>query len=128
MSVWEYASIKASVHPVKVCRGGSYLLLLNCSKKVQAVDESTAIDQFPSFFEGARLNFAENILCRKDKGLAIINVNEDNISNPERHSWQDLRDLVAQYADALRSSGLRRGQVVARMIIRLLINAITNSS
>jgi len=64
------------------------------------------------------------LLHRTDEGLAIIDISEDNISNPERYSWQDLRDLVAKYAGALKSAGLRRGEVVARMIIHFLSNAI----
>lgn len=63
------------------------------------------------------MNFAENILCRKYDGLAIVDLNEDNLFHPEQYSWQDLRDLVAKYADTLKSSGLKKGEVVARMVI-----------
>ena len=73
------------------------------------------------------MNFAENILCRKVEGLAIINVNEDNLSHPDQYSWQDLRDLVAKYAGALKSSGLKRGEVVARMIIHSISDAIKST-
>ena len=86
------------------------------------MDEGIPIDQFPPFFGEAKLNFAENILW-KDDGLAIISLTEDNLFHPERYSWQDLRDLVAKYADALRASGLKKGEVVARMFIHLSDNS-----
>ena len=47
-------------------------------------------------------------------GLAVININEENLSQPEQYSWRDLREYVRSYADALRLSGLQKGEVVAR--------------
>ncbi len=81
------------------------------------MDDDAVIDQFPRFFEEARFNFAENILSRTDNGLSVISMNEDNLHQPELYSLQDLRELVRQYADALSSSGLRKGEVVARTIV-----------
>ena len=73
-----------------------------------------AIDELPKFFPGARLNFAENILDEKWEGLAVINMSETNMLQPDEYSWKDLRQFVRLYADALRSSGIRKGDVVAR--------------
>ncbi|KIW99293.1 acetoacetate-CoA ligase [Cladophialophora bantiana CBS 173.52] len=95
LSLWNFAGIKESAHPAK------------------AIDDNAVIDRFPSFFEGARLNFSENILAGKADGVAVIDMNESNISQPERYSWQDLRELTRQYSDALKSSGLKKGEVVA---------------
>ena len=50
----------------------------------------------------------------KKDGLAIINMNESNLPEPEHYSWEDLRETVSQYADALRSSDINKGDVVAR--------------
>jgi acetoacetyl-CoA synthetase len=80
----------------------------------EAIDDNACIDEFPKFFEGAQINFAENVLGRKRTGTAIINMREDNMWNPEIYSWQDLEELVARYANALRASGLHRGEVVSR--------------
>ena len=60
------------------------------------------------------MNFTENILAGRENGLAIINMNEGNLSNPEQLSWKNLRETVRQYADSLKSSGVRKGDVVAR--------------
>lgn len=83
-------------------------------RQLQAVNDDAVIDEFPQFFEGAKLNFAENLLAGKVDGLAIIEMNESNMAEPERYSWQDLRGLVQGYADALKASGLNKGEVVAR--------------
>ncbi|OAG34353.1 acetoacetate-CoA ligase [Fonsecaea monophora] len=95
MALWRFLDIKASVHP-----------------KV-AVDENIPIDQFPLFFQEARLNFAENMLCGDDDRVAVIDVNEENLSSPRRYTWRDLRDLVRTYANALRRAGVAKGDVVA---------------
>ncbi|KIX06768.1 uncharacterized protein Z518_04744 [Rhinocladiella mackenziei CBS 650.93] len=77
------------------------------------IDESIPIDQFPSFFKDARLNFAENMLRGDDDQVSAINMDETNLWNPQKYTWKDLRQLVATYASALRSSALAKGYVVA---------------
>lgn len=89
-----------------------------------ALDESIPIDQFPRFFEDARMNFAENMLCGKDDDLAIISVGEDNLWSPHKYTWKELRKMVAKYADALSGSGLRKGEVVAGMLFLAASDAI----
>ncbi|KIX95811.1 uncharacterized protein Z520_08519 [Fonsecaea multimorphosa CBS 102226] len=95
MAIWRFLDIKASVHPQK------------------AVNENIPIDQFPLFFEEARLNFAENMLCGDDDQVAVIDVNEHNLRNPRRYTWRELRALVHTYANGLRRSGVVSGDVVA---------------
>ena len=77
-----------------------------------AVDENVPIDHFPRFFEDARLNFAENLLCGDDDELAVITMGEANLWSPQRYSWRELRQLVGKYASALRRSGVKQGEVV----------------
>ena len=79
------------------------------------MDGILPIDQFPPFFEGARLNFAENLLCGDDEEVAVISLDEVNLLSPQKHTWKELRLLVGRYASALRSSGLKREEVVACM-------------
>ncbi|OQU97807.1 hypothetical protein CLAIMM_03691 isoform 2 [Cladophialophora immunda] len=95
MAIWRFLDIKASVHPEK------------------AVDQNTPIDQFPLFFEEARLNFAENMLRGDDDQIAVIDVNEQNLRSPQQYTWRELRGLVHTYAKALRRSGVAKGDVVA---------------
>ncbi|KIV90220.1 acetoacetate-CoA ligase [Exophiala mesophila] len=95
LSVWEFTNVKASIQPTK------------------AVHEDESIDCFPLFFEETRLNFAENMIFRQIEGIATIDLNEGNLGSPEEYTWRDLRELVRKYSNALRSSGLQRGGVVA---------------
>ena len=64
-----------------------------------------------SWFEGARLNFAENLLRFDDDRLAIIACAEDR---PERRlTYADLHAEVARCAAFLRRSGIGKGDRVA---------------
>jgi acetoacetyl-CoA synthetase len=83
-----------------------------------AVDESMPIDQFPLFFEDTRLNFAENMLCGDDDKVAIINIEEQNLWQPRKYTWKELRKLVTLYSSAFRHAGLRKGQVVTRTLLK----------
>ncbi|USW58249.1 Putative AMP-dependent synthetase/ligase, ANL domain-containing protein [Septoria linicola] len=91
MSFWDFAGIKASQRPTRT------------------VDESLRIDQFPKFFEDAKLNFAENILCGKDDDLAIISMDEKTVDKPERYTWRDMRYMTAKYAAALEAIAIGQG-------------------
>lgn len=94
LSVWSYTGIKASVQPKK------------------AIDDNAQIDKFPKFFEDARLNFAENLLCGDDDRTAVIELSETNIDSPRRYTWKQLKELVARYAEVLQRLGLKQGEVV----------------
>lgn len=99
MELWRYLDIKASVQPTI------------------AIDETRGIATFPEFYTDARLNFAENLLSQRggSEKTAIKVLTEDNLhldNRPELVSWDQLRDLVRQLADALSASGLSKGGVV----------------
>lgn len=94
LSLWRYLPIKASVEPT------------------QGVDESLTIDQLPQFYKDARLNYAENLLSRTGSDIAVKAMSELNQHKPEEVSWDELRERTRLYADALRSTGLRKGDVV----------------
>lgn len=94
MSLWKYLPLKASVQPTR------------------AVDESIPIDGFPQFYEGARLNYAENLLSRTGGDIAVKAINEQTLEKPEEVSWDQLRERVREYADALKASGFKQGDVM----------------
>ncbi|KAL8661169.1 MAG: hypothetical protein Q9202_005826 [Teloschistes flavicans] len=81
---------------------------------LKAVDENAPMFPRPPFFQGASLNFAENLLypaCRPDENsLAIIAASEDSC---ERVTWKQLRERVQQCAFALVTLGVRQGDRVA---------------
>ncbi|KAF2161587.1 hypothetical protein M409DRAFT_27982 [Zasmidium cellare ATCC 36951] len=94
MSLWNYLPIKASSQPRR------------------AADESLHIDDIPEFYEGSRLNYAENILSRTGSGIAVKAFNEENLNCPEELSWDQLRERVRVFVDALKSSGIAKGDVI----------------
>ena len=74
-------------------------------------------DRMPGakFFPEARLNYAENLLRRRDDGTdAIVFWGEDRIRR--RLSWRELYDTVSRLAQALRSYGIEPGDRVAAYI------------
>ena len=68
----------------------------------------------PSFFQGSKLNFAQNLLfpqCEpKSDSVAVIAANEDS---REYVTWKELRERVRQCAAAMRTIGLKEGDRVA---------------
>jgi acetoacetyl-CoA synthetase len=73
-------------------------------------------DRMPgaSFFPGARLNFAENLLRHQGQGDALVFWGEDQVKR--RLTWDDLRAEVSRTSRALTAAGVRAGdRVVAIM-------------
>jgi len=70
-------------------------------------------DKMPGaqFFPDAKLNFAENLLTRRDDSDAIVFWGEDKIRR--RLSRADLYDTVSRLAQALRAAGVGPGDRVA---------------
>ncbi|TVT52965.1 MAG: acetoacetate--CoA ligase [Sedimenticola thiotaurini] len=70
-------------------------------------------DKMPGahWFPEARLNFAENLLRRRDEGDALIFWGEDKVRR--RVSYKALYDQVSQVAQALKAAGITEGDRVA---------------
>jgi acetoacetyl-CoA synthetase len=70
-------------------------------------------DEVPGakFFPDARLNFAENLLRRRDEGDAIVFRGEERARR--RLSHRDLYDAVSRFAQALAAEGIGPGDRVA---------------
>ena len=68
----------------------------------------------PKFFEGAKLNFAENLLyptCNPDENsYAVIEANEVSRSQV---TWRELRERVRQCSVAMQKLGVKEGDRVA---------------
>jgi acetoacetyl-CoA synthetase len=68
----------------------------------------------PSWFEGARLNFAENLLRRRDDGVALIGCDERG--RRREWTWARLAADVARTADAVHRAGIAPGDRVAGIV------------
>ncbi|KAL9038494.1 MAG: hypothetical protein Q9180_003103 [Flavoplaca navasiana] len=80
----------------------------------EALDEEAPMFPRPAFFDGARLNFAENLLypaCHPDDdSLAVLAASEDS---REQVTWKQLRERVQQCTAALVYLGVKKGDRVA---------------
>ena len=63
------------------------------------------------FFPNARLNFAENLLRRRDDSDALVFWGEDKVRR--RMSWRELHEAVSRLAQALERDGVEPGDRVA---------------
>ncbi len=88
---WHYAGIKASKPHSRV------------------LDDPTKMPG-AKWFEGARLNFAENLLRYRDEQTALVFYGEDRIRR--RISYAQLHAAVARLADALKALGVKAGDRV----------------
>ena len=70
-------------------------------------------DRMPGarFFPEARLNYAENLLRRRDDGEAMVFRGEDKVRR--RMTWRQLYDLVSRLAKAMKAAGVTEGDRVA---------------
>ena len=66
------------------------------------------------FFEGARLNYAENLLRKHDDSPALIFWGEDKLK--ETLSWAALQEAVSRAQQALRARGVGEGDRVAALM------------
>ncbi|KAE8351511.1 hypothetical protein BDV28DRAFT_158679 [Aspergillus coremiiformis] len=80
----------------------------------RVLDSDQLLFPRPNFFEGSRLNFAENLLypasAPDENSVAIIAVTE---SEREYVSWKELRERVQRCANSLQEAGLQVGDRVA---------------
>ncbi|KAJ9060106.1 hypothetical protein DSO57_1034394 [Entomophthora muscae] len=100
-AVWEYTKIISSQ-----------------SWEGDVVDENASISELPTWFKGARLNFAENLLwCRSSEKVAIYATGEHSEFNLQPRiqaiTYQELYSRVEAMAGALRAVGVQEGDRVA---------------
>jgi len=102
-AVWDFAGVVAS-------RGYD-----------QVVDDLT---RFPGarWFEGARLNYAENLLRRRDQQTAFVFRGETQ--HAVRMTYAELYDAVARVATSLREMGVQPGDRVVAYMPNLIETAV----
>ncbi|PQE15684.1 acetoacetyl- synthase protein [Rutstroemia sp. NJR-2017a BBW] len=115
---WDFTGITASKKWNKVnIYTFLYLfaLILGDVTHLQVVEDDAPMFPRPDFFEGSRLNFAENLLYPAKLNIdpdspAIIAATE---STRETVSWKELRERVRQCANALRTVNVQPEDRVA---------------
>jgi acetoacetyl-CoA synthetase len=104
----------------------SFSALIHEGTYARAVDESLSIEQVPTWFEGVRLNFAENMLFsrhradppghrgtrdKEDAKVAITEVREA-MSSVRDVTWEELRRRAGELAAAMKRAGIEKGDRV----------------
>ncbi|GBN25528.1 Acetoacetyl-CoA synthetase [Araneus ventricosus] len=80
----------------------------------KVVDLSAPLEKLPRWFEGAKLNLAENLLKYRDDRVALIIAGEDR--ETEKMTFFQVYKEVELYAAAFRKFGLKKGDhVVCQM-------------
>lgn len=85
----------------------------------RAYDPDIPMNRVPRFFEGATINYAENVLTQPDvspETPAIIGLREGQGLDGETWSWAQLRENVRQIRSALVRTGIEAGDRVAALI------------
>jgi acetoacetyl-CoA synthetase len=73
--------------------------------------EKGRLEEIPIWFPGARLNYAENLLHRRDDGVALTEADESGVVI--HITFRELYQHVRVMAAALRVNGLKIGDRVA---------------
>ena len=79
-------------------------------------------EEIPIWFPGARLNYAENLLHRRDDGVALTEAGESGVVT--HITFRELYQGVRVMAAALRMKGLKVGDRVAGRN-RVLLESLT---
>jgi acetoacetyl-CoA synthetase len=72
----------------------------------------------PLWFPAARLNYAENLLHRRDDAIAVTSA--DELGRVSHTSFRQLRMLVGEMAAALKGSGVTAGDRIAAIVANSL--------
>ncbi|KAF4567314.1 hypothetical protein EYR40_006311 [Pleurotus pulmonarius] len=107
-----------------------YYLRIIYSQAPTKILEPGKIDISPTWFPGARLNYAENLLHGYDDAVACTAVTERN-GDAVHYTYRELRGLVGGLAGAMRANGIRVGDRIAAVVannIHAVVIALAASS
>ena len=90
-----------------------YSKIINSKKYTSVIDDATKMPG-AKWFEGARLNYAENLLQRRDNHPAIIFRGEDKVK--KTITYKELFDEVHRIAEGLKRLGVKKNDRVAGFV------------
>lgn len=97
-----------------------YSGLLHEGVYTRVVDESTRMDSIPVWFDGIKLNFAENLLLplngqqnKEDDMIAVSEFNELGPHSRKAVTWSELRQRVGRLVHAMKANGVVKGDRIA---------------
>ncbi|GFU34147.1 acetoacetyl-CoA synthetase [Nephila pilipes] len=76
----------------------------------KVVDLHIPMNEFPKWFEGAELNYAENLLKYRDDRIALLVDGEE--SDTKTYTFAQMYEETRLYAAAFRKFGLKKGDIV----------------
>ena len=109
-AVWEFCGVVA-----ERCADGSLW-------DAVLIDGERFVPPGPTWFPGARLNFAENLLRYSDERDALVFCNE--LGRQRVLSYRELNTEVDRFAAALRAMGIQPGDRVAGLLPNLPVTVI----
>ncbi|KAJ7693447.1 acetoacetate-CoA ligase [Mycena rosella] len=104
LDLWEFLGIISSVPPRR------------------SVFEAGNTPEVPIWFPDARMNYAENLLFRRDDAIAVTAGGESGVVHD--YSYRQLRELVRQMARAMRRHGLQPGDRVAAIVNNTITSVV----
>ncbi|KAI6878025.1 acetoacetate-CoA ligase [Hortaea werneckii] len=100
--------------------------LIHSGRYDRVVDETARMDSVPPWFEGVKVNFAENVLFwpdrrdasratmeRKWEGAVACTEVREGCTEVRDLTWKEIRERVAVLSNAMRAHGVRKGDRVA---------------
>ncbi|KAL4969303.1 acetoacetyl-CoA synthase [Aspergillus stella-maris] len=106
-----------------------YFNIIHEGSYTTVVDESARIDSIPKWFEGVRLNFAENMLFtaertqagdqfistrgKEDSKIVATQVREGALEPAVTITWSQLRQRTGHLIQALKANGVTKGDRIA---------------
>ncbi|MDB4884510.1 MAG: acetoacetyl-CoA synthetase [Gemmatimonadetes bacterium] len=105
-AVWSFCGVVAEQRP----DGSRWDAVLEHGDRMAPPDPVLG----PRWFPGARLNFAENLLRRRDDAEALVSWTERGAGR--KLTFAQLADDVARFAEYLRQSGVGEGDRVAGFV------------
>lgn len=85
-----------------------------------AYDARSKFRDIPEWFQGHKLNFAENLLMpnvrRRPNQIALTGLREGQLDQPEHITWSELAELVRITRIALLHHGVKENDVIAALM------------